>query len=218
MPEMHWAERVLGSTRGQLLTLLCRGPGTVGELAGTLGLTNNGVRGHLSAMEADGLVRQAGVRRGAGKPAHVFQLTPAGHSLLSWAYRPVLHCLLDVLADRPEGRRLEDVLRQAGRRLAAGRPPATGNLRARAEAGLAVLGELGSVAEVEEEDGALVIHGRCCPMAEIVPAHPQACKIIEAMLAEVLQVPVREHCRKDEPPSCRFELRSDTAETELASK
>lgn len=205
MEKIQWAQRVLGSTRGQILALLCRGPQTVSELAAILDLTANGVRGHLAALEADGLVKHTGVRRGVGKPAHVFQLTPGGHSLLSWAYRPVLHAVLDVLGDIIREKELPDLLRQAGRRLAAQHPKATGDLRARAEAGAAVLRELGSVTKVEE-DGAILIRGMCCPLAEIVPDHPQVCTLIESLLGEVLDMPVRECCDKGVPPSCCFEV------------
>jgi predicted ArsR family transcriptional regulator len=177
----------------------------VSELAAILDLTANGVRGHLAALEADGLVKRTGVRRGVGKPAHVFQLTPGGHSLLSSAYRPVLHALLDVLGDGMRERELPDLLRQAGRRLAARHPKVTGDLRGRAEAGATVLRELGSVAKVEE-DGAIFIRGLCCPLAEIVPDHPQVCTLIETLLGEVLDMPVRECCDKGVPPSCCFEV------------
>jgi predicted ArsR family transcriptional regulator len=206
MQEIQWVQRVLGSTRGQILALLCRGPQTVSELAAILDLTANGVRGHLGALEADGLVKHTGVRRGVGKPAHVFQLTAGGHSLLSAAYQPVLHALLDVLGDGMRGKELPDLLRQAGRRLAARHPKVTGDLRARAEAGASVLRELGSVTKVEE-DGAIFIRGLCCPLAEIVPDHPQVCTLIEALLRESLDVPVRECCDKRVPPRCCFVIR-----------
>jgi predicted ArsR family transcriptional regulator len=66
--------RFFGTTRGQLTALLRRGARTVEELAASLELTDNAIRNHLSSLERDGLVRQAGVRRGpgAGKPAVLF--------------------------------------------------------------------------------------------------------------------------------------------------
>jgi predicted ArsR family transcriptional regulator len=58
--------RFLETTRGRVLAHLRRGPATVEELAQALGLTDNAIRPHLTALERDGLVRQTGVRRGPG--------------------------------------------------------------------------------------------------------------------------------------------------------
>jgi predicted ArsR family transcriptional regulator len=50
-----------------MVTLLRRSGRTVEELARALGLTDNGIRAHLAALERDGIVRQRGsVRRGSG--------------------------------------------------------------------------------------------------------------------------------------------------------
>ena len=63
-----------------------RGPVTAGDLATEVGLTAAGVRRHLDAMVTDGLVVErelAGTaRRGRGRPARAFVLTPQGHTVL----------------------------------------------------------------------------------------------------------------------------------------
>ncbi|MDP9487804.1 MAG: helix-turn-helix domain-containing protein, partial [Actinomycetota bacterium] len=97
----HRDERFFASTRGQVVTLLRRSARTVEELARVLGLTDNGIRAHLAALERDGIVRQRGVvRRGSGKPAYVYGLTSQAEGLFPKAYGPVLRELLDVLAER----------------------------------------------------------------------------------------------------------------------
>jgi predicted ArsR family transcriptional regulator len=70
-------ERFFASTRGQVTALLRQGERTVEELAQALVLTDNAVRAHLVTLERDGLVRQAGLRRGLSKPAYAYALTPA---------------------------------------------------------------------------------------------------------------------------------------------
>src|SRR4051812_9605396 len=97
MDEKRWKQRLLGSTRGRIITLLRRGERTVNELADALGLTDNAVRTHLAALERDGLAALRGVRRGIGKPAHVYALTPEAESLFPGAYAAVLSTLLDAL-------------------------------------------------------------------------------------------------------------------------
>jgi hypothetical protein len=45
-----------------------------------------------------------------------------------------------------------------------------------------------------------------CPLAAITPTHPEACLIIEALLSEVIGVPVKKYCEYTETPRCCFEL------------
>ncbi|MDP9476144.1 MAG: helix-turn-helix domain-containing protein, partial [Actinomycetota bacterium] len=133
----HRDERFFASTRGQVVTLLRRSARTVEDLARVLGLTDNGIRAHLAALERDGIVRQRGVvRRGSGKPAYVYGLTSQAEGLFPKAYGPVLRELLDVLAERVGPEETEALLRAVGSRLADGRDlPAGGGIRARLEAG-----------------------------------------------------------------------------------
>jgi predicted ArsR family transcriptional regulator len=208
MSSPHWDQRFFESTRGQVVTLLRRGSRTVDELARALHLTDNAVRMHLAALGRDGLVRQRGVRRGAGKPAYSYELTPEAERLFPKAYQPVLRQLLDVLAERLAPEELEDLLRAAGRRIATGQPAGTGDTRGRLQAAVGVLNELGGLAELEEHDGAFAIRGYSCPLAAVVPGHPEVCKLTEALLAELTRLPIREHCDKAEPPRCRFEAPS----------
>jgi predicted ArsR family transcriptional regulator len=206
MPETRWDQRFLASTRGRIVALLRRASRTVDELARALGLTDNAVRAHLATLERDGLVQQRGVRRGGGKPAYAYELTPDAERLFPKAYGQVLRQLLDVLSERTAPEELEELLRAAGRRLVAGRPVPAGDLPARVELARAALTELGGLAEVEEGDGTLVIRGYSCPLAAAVPGHPEVCRLAESLVTELVGVPVRERCDRDEPPRCCFEV------------
>jgi predicted ArsR family transcriptional regulator len=207
MQGSQWIERLLSSTRGQIIALLRRSAASVGDLADALGLTDNAVRAHLAAMERDGLVEQRrGPVRGVGKPATLFTLTPAADTLLPKAYAPVLGVLLETLGERMGPDELAELLREVGRRAAAGRGRDGADLRMRIEAAYGVLGEMGGVAEIEDGDDAVYIRGFSCPLAALVPGHPEVCRLAEAMLAEIVGVPVREHCEKGERPRCCFEI------------
>jgi predicted ArsR family transcriptional regulator len=120
MPPTRFDQRFLTSSRGQVVRLLRRGERTVDELARALGLTDNAVRSHLAALERDGLVRQAGLRRGVSKPAYAYALTPAAERLFPKAYGTLLRLLLDVLAERLPPAALDEALRDVGHRVAAG--------------------------------------------------------------------------------------------------
>lgn len=207
MQATQWIERLLSSTRGRIVALLRRSDRTVNELADELELTDNAVRSHLAALERDGLVEQRAVlRRGVGKPAYVYALTPRADALLPKAYAPVLGVLLAVLRERLGAEGVTALLREVGRRAAAGQGPVGEEIRTRIDAAYGVLGELGGVADVEESEGAVFIRGYSCPLAAMVPDHPEVCELAEALLTELVGVPVREHCTRGERPRCCFEI------------
>jgi predicted ArsR family transcriptional regulator len=198
------------STRGRIVTLLRRSGRPVEDLARELGLTDNGVRAHLVTLERDGIVRQRGsVRRvsGGGKPAYVYELTPEAEDLFPKAYAPVLLRLLDVMSGRLGAEESEVLLRAVGRGLAEERVVTSDDdVRARLEAAVDVLNELGGLAELEERDGGFVIRGYGCPLAGVTPDHPEVCRMAETMLTELAGVPVHEHCDRGESPRCCFEV------------
>lgn len=207
MQPIQWIERLLASTRGQIIALLRRSDRTVNELAHELGLTDNAVRSHLAALERDGLVEQhAGIPQGVGKPANTYQLLPSADALLPKAYAPVLGVLLSTLAERMSAGEMEELLREVGRRAAAGRNEPGQDIRMRIDAAYGVLGELGGVADLEESEDAVFIRGFSCPLAAVVPDHPRVCKLAESLLTELVGVPVREQCDKGDRPRCCFEI------------
>ncbi len=202
-------KRFLETTRGQLVTLLRRGPQPVDALAAALGLTPNAVRAHLLTLERDGLVRQGGTRRnpGAGKPATLFELHPDAETMMSRAYAPVLRALLEELASTIPEDQLESLLDGLGRRLATGSfPPGGNSARSRVETGADVLRSLGGLVEVEERDGSAVIRGYGCPLAVAVERRPEACRAVRSLLREVTGADVALCCRYEERPSCCFEV------------
>lgn len=206
---IKWDQRFFESTRGQAVTLLRRSGRTVEELAGALGLTNNGVRVHLATLERDGVVRQRGSVRpgsGGGKPAYVYELTPEAEDLFPKAYEPVLRHLLDVLSEGLESKESEALLRGVGRRIAEGREASDDGVRARLEDAVAMLNELGGLAELEERDENFIIRGYGCPLAAVTPGHPEVCRIVETLISELAAVPVRERCDRGAKPRCCFEV------------
>jgi predicted ArsR family transcriptional regulator len=192
-----------------VVTLLRRAGFTVDELARELDLTNNGVRAHLATLERDGIVRQSGVVRresGGGKPAYLYELTPEAEDLFPKAYEPVLHRLLDVLAEQLERDESEALLRSVGRLMAKGETVPTHGPRERLEAAVEVLNELGGLAELEERDGGFLIRGYSCPLSGLTQEHPEVCRMVETLITELAGVPVYEHCDRGERPRCCLEV------------
>jgi predicted ArsR family transcriptional regulator len=116
----------------------------------------------------------------------------------------VLHGVLDALTEQLDPASREALLRDVGRRLAAGRPVTHGGMRERLAAGAEVLNELGGLAEAREVDGVSVVQAWSCPLASVVVDHPEICLLIETMLAQIIGRPVQEQCDRREPPRCYF--------------
>lgn len=204
--------RFFASTRGRLVALLRRTGRTVEELATALDLTDNAVRAHLTSLERDGLVRQQGVRRGAGsgKPAYTYSLTEEAEELFPKAYGELLRQLLSLLSRRLDPDQLEALLAELASELAEGRR-AQGQPEERVAAGARYLNGLGGLAEWKAGEHGYLITGCSCPLAAVLPGNPQACHLAELILTEITGLPASEHCQSD-PPRCEFELAIPTLE------
>lgn len=198
----------LKGTRGRIIALLRRSGLTVNELAGRLGLTHNGVRGHLAVLQREGLVREGGLRRSGTRPAVIHELVPEAEAHLSSAYIPFVAHLVRVLQERLPPAELDDVMRTVGRGLAAEWPRIHGSLAKRVEGASVLLEGLGAPNEVERLDGGFAIRGYgSCMLAQAVHGAPDVCRAMESLLGELVDVPVRECCVRGEArPRCCFEI------------
>jgi len=207
MPIPQQNQRFFSSTQGQIVVLLRREGRTVDELAQLLNLTDNAIRAHLTTLERDGIVQQHGMRRSGGKPAVIYELAPGAEQLFPKAYGTVFQLLVGVLAERMSPEEMEEVMRDVGHRLTSRWKMPTGNLRARLQAAVEVLNELGGMAELEERDGHYCLRGYSCPLAAAVPGHPEVCCLAETLLTELVGTPLQARCDYSQSPHCCFILR-----------
>ena len=182
---------------------------TVDELASAIGVTDNAVRLHLTALERDGFARAEGVRRegSVGKPATLYAITPDGQVALSKAYEPVLSTLLVSLAGRLSGRELTELLRDVGRQLASSTTSNKESFEQRVEAAANLLASLGAEVEVEPVNGAAgsyVVRGFACPLSRSVSQCPPLCAAVEELVAGVTRAKVQERCDRTGLPRCSF--------------
>lgn len=206
--------QLLDSSRGRIVTLL-RGTGlTADDLAARLGVTRSAVRAQLAAMERDGMVRRAGQRPGTTRPFVVFKLSAEVEQLLSGAYIPLLTQLVDVFAEALPGDQLETLLRDAARRLAhelAGPGRAGGALKSRVVRASELMNEhLGALTRVEA-NGEIRIKGAGCPLAALTGKHRGVCLAMESFVTEIVGVPARECCDREDGPRCCFEIQRATS-------
>lgn len=206
------AEAFRRSTRGQIVDLLRCKPMTADELAVELGLTNKAIRAQMASLERDGFARQHGRTHSgkAGKPAVIYEFDPRAEAMFCSGYALVLIAALDVLSDRASARDRTRSLRNVGVELAKGLDkPRARTLQDRLKYVTALLHSWGGLPRLEQADGSIVIESCGCPVSAAVRAHPEACVVLEAMLSELLQVPVRERCERSNAPACRFEVQAN---------
>jgi predicted ArsR family transcriptional regulator len=207
---MRWWDRHFGgSTRGRVVALLRRGPHTIEELAAALGLTDNAVRAQIATLERDGVVVATGTRRdgAVGKPATLYATAPASDTLFSTAYAPTLAALIAELGQRLTATELRAILRSTGRRLAPAESAKT--FKARVDNAARLLADLGADADLVTTKEGYEIQSHGCPLAQAVNAHPQTCRVVEQLLAEVTDAKVHEHCdRTSDRPKCGFRIDS----------
>lgn len=200
----------LGSTKLQILNVLRRNPSTVRDLALALNVTENAVRTHVLTLERDALVRPHGRRANARKPSIVYGLAPDADRLFAKPYGAVLTSVLDEVEERRGDAEVASIACAVGRELARARSarvaPLTG--RARVAAIVQLINELGGLAELEEKDGHLFLHGYSCPLVAVVPSHPEICKLTQTFVEDLLgSGTVRECCdRAGDDVRCHFAI------------
>ena len=184
-----------GRTRDRLADLLLqRGAATATELGNALGLSSAGIRRHLDAMLADGLVecreRPTRGRRGRGRPARVFTLTDAARDSLPHTYDGLATAALRWIAERdgPGAVASFAAAQVAGleERCRTAMAEAGGDPLARAEALASALTAEGYAAgaSVIASGGQLCQHH--CPVAHVAAEFPQLCEAETEVFAELL--------------------------------
>lgn len=193
-------------TRRKIIDLLRQSALTANEIAAALDLTHNAVRAHLTGLQRDGLIRDAGLRPGETRPSVVYELVPRADSVFSKAYIPFIAQLLKVLGERMSQAELDDLMRSVGIGLAAESPRLNGDLAQRVNGASLLLRELGSLTEVERSNGGFVLRGHGCMLGEAVHGRVEVCRAVESLLAQLLQAQTRQCCEHGEHPRCCFEI------------
>jgi iron-sulfur cluster biosynthesis transcriptional regulator SufR len=173
-------QRIKSETRRRILELLkLRGPQTADRLARELDMTAMGVRGHLAALERDGLVTHRAEKRRMGRPAHVYALTELGDELFPRTYPQLAVSLLESLkalyGEQAIGRlfemRNESLISQYRARLDGK------SLKERVAELARIRTEEGYMADWEAlDDGMFLLKEHNCAICQIARRAPQACQ------------------------------------------
>jgi DeoR family suf operon transcriptional repressor len=192
----------LQSSKERILAVLKRGGArSVDDLATALRLAPMTVRQHLVALERDELVAVAEHRLGAGRPRHVYSLTPRGDATFPRRYDRFAALLLNELQELDpgalagaDGDRMSLVLERLAVREAAPHLARLSRLplAARAVAAASVLHETGGFAEAEETDAGIEIRDYNCVYRGLRPKEAGACQWHGRLVPRLLGRPVEE--------------------------
>jgi predicted ArsR family transcriptional regulator len=175
-------------SRHQLLLLLRKRPGvTVAELAGLLSMSGMGVRRHLAALDAAGLVeRSTNARPGRGRPPAGWRLSASGLEMFPRHYDALAIELLDNLSAEEVsgalGRRNDRQVAQYQAVLAG-----CSGLEEQVAVVTGLRDQAGYLAEWSRGDGdSLVLTENNCAVHRVAEHHPAVCAVELSLLRQVL--------------------------------
>ncbi len=170
-----------------------RGRATVAELADALGMAPVSVRHHLDILQGDGLIRVDGVRRrsGAGRPQHVYSLTPEAYDVFPKNYHHLLHHLLVDLEEGMAPDAFRALVERVAYRMAqdAALDP---TLQAQSPEGFLdrvvdFLNDHGYMASWTKEGETYRLRFANCPYVGLVHTHPSLCYLDRVLVRSLLR-------------------------------
>ena len=177
----------LVGSRHQLLLLLRKHPGaTVAELAHDLALSGMGVRRHLAALDAEGLVEQSTcASSGPGRPPAGWRLSAAGMEMFPRHYDTLA---LDLLEDVAPDEVAATLLRRNDKHVAQYQAALSGcaSLEERVARLAELRDEAGYLAEWSEGDDGFVLTENNCAVHRVAEHHPAVCSMELALMRRVL--------------------------------
>jgi predicted ArsR family transcriptional regulator len=196
------SENQVGTRNRVARLILANGPSTAADLAACVGLTPAGVRRHLDALLAEGLVEAREQRiyghRGRGRPAKVFALTGDGRAVFHHAYDGLAIDAIRFIAEAGgEGaveefarRRFAELATRYRDRMAAADPADRPRLLAEVltadgyAASMRVPGSAGAAQNPSVHGEQLCQHH--CPVQHVAEEFPQLCEAETQVFAELL--------------------------------
>lgn len=205
--------REQGETRRQIVNLLRhRGQMTAAELSDALLIGAVGVRQHLALLERDALVRIIGIRRGVGRPSHLYALTQSAEVLFPRRYDHMLMDALHFIEERYGHAGLDDffnhrrvrLLEELGARLQG--LPYPQQVQTLAQ----LLNDQGYMCSCEQhEDGSFSLTEHNCPIDCAAHSYPQACAQEQLLYENLLGTSIsRDQTIAQGDLCCRYTIKS----------
>jgi predicted ArsR family transcriptional regulator len=205
---------LFGLRQQQLLTMLLQNKEglTVEDLSKGLGITDNAVRQHLTALERDGMVARGETQSTGGRPEHLYHLTTAGEELFprqySWFAELLINSLREEQGTDALRERLEGMGKAVGRQVA-GRLAGVKDKRERIRALSGIMRELGyQSGPIDSEEKWPAIEASNCVFHTLAKCYPEVCHFDLAMMSEVVGCNVvHDECMVRGGHVCRFKFK-----------
>lgn len=197
------------TTRDEIMELLKRhGSLSVDQLAGFLSITPMGVRQHLNILEKDGLVSCQAVRRGLGRPSHLYSLTPSAREYFPQSYESFALTMLDNIQTEHGDEAVDSLFRNRSEKIATQLHSKVGgsDLKTRVVQLSNLLDEMGSMTSFEQvDDATFVLNEHNCSILGVAMHYPQACQHERDLFERVLDARVeRQECQSSGQSTCRY--------------
>jgi len=152
--------------RADILDFLKRRDYSVDELSSKLGISSTATRQHLAILERDSLIRRTTVKEKMGRPKIFYSLTEKAEEFFPKAYSSFFKWIIRDMMEREGSERVRETMARLGAEQAShykGRLSGDGDVESVVE----LLNELGTFAEMEREDGQIIIKEYNCLIYEI---------------------------------------------------
>ena len=198
----------MNSTRDLIFqSVRAHGERTVAELAQEQGISQASVRHHLTALQAEGLVDAQEVRQNVGRPHFSYYLTRAGLEQSPGQYIRLSDRLLDELKGHLPPETIGQMFADMASSIAAEhrREIEGKTLEEKLPVLVDLLGAEGFMTEWDRVGEHYRLTQNNCPYFRIGQRHPEVCLIDQALISEMLSLPVeRGACRLYGDHNCTF--------------
>ncbi len=153
-------------SRAEILDCLRRRDSSVNDLSSKLGISPTATRQHLSILERDGLIKRTAVKEKMGRPKIFYSLTGKAENFFPKAYSDFFKWIIEDMIEREGSERVREMMARLGAKQASyykERLNGDGDVESVVE----LLNELGTLAEMEREDGQIIIKEYNCLIYEL---------------------------------------------------
>jgi predicted ArsR family transcriptional regulator len=182
-------------TRDQVArAILETGPATAADLAARLEMTAAGIRRHLDALVADGILTsrepyQSTAVRGRGRPARVFLMTDDGRASFEHSYDDLAVSALKFIASHDNNLSIKSFADQRAQEMEARartKVSATASITEKSAALADFLTEEGFASDVTSGPIGDQICQHHCPVAHVATQFPELCEAETAAISRIL--------------------------------
>ncbi len=180
---------------------------TVEELAEAADVSPVTVRHHLNALQAEGVIEAASIRRKVGRPYYVYSLSEKGQELFPKRYVRLTSRLLDEMKGRLPQPLIDDIFNGVVANVLEEHRGEFEHLplEGRFDYLVALLAEEGFLSTWERTDSGYRLIEYSCPYLSIGSAHVEVCSFDRKLIDGILQLPVQQNsCMLQGAPCCQF--------------